>query len=61
VGYSDWLKFFSSFRILSVVILSSAFLTSVAFTASPEYHATEATHYSAQAETDTTESRSPSP
>jgi hypothetical protein len=44
-----------------VVILSSAFLTSVAFTAAPEYQAPEAMHYSAQPATDYTASRSPLP
>jgi hypothetical protein len=44
----NWFRAFSSFRILTAVILSSAFLTSVAFTAAPDHHASEAMHYSAQ-------------
>ena len=61
MGYSDWLKVFSSFRLLAAVILSSAILTSVAFTAAPEHHTNEAMHYPAQAEADATASRSPLP
>lgn len=59
VGYSNWLSVFTSFRILAAVILSSAFLTSVAFTATPEYHAAGAAHYSAQSGTESTASRFP--
>jgi hypothetical protein len=61
VGYPNWLKIFSSFRMLTVVILVSAFLTSVAFTAAPEYRAPEAMHDSAQPATQNMPSRSPYP
>ena len=59
MDYLNWLRFFSSFRILTVVILSSAFLTSVAFTAAPEYQAPEAMHYSVQPAAEYTTRRTP--
>jgi hypothetical protein len=57
VVYSEWLKLFGSFRFLAAVILSSAILTSVAFTAAPENHATGTGHHSAQPVVDAEASR----